>query len=61
MEFPEGMSIFLCSSEKALILYLYSTYFTRKHLKKTLTVSQYRVDTEVFSGTGIRNLQALHI
>lgn len=36
MEFPEGMSIFLCSSEKALILYLYIAYFTEKALKENI-------------------------
>lgn len=32
MEFPEGMSVFLCSSEKAQVLYLYIEYFTEKAL-----------------------------
>lgn len=39
-EFPMRMSVFLYSSEKALILDLYIAYLRRKHLKKTLVFSQ---------------------
>ena len=58
MEFPEGMSIFLYSSEKALVLYLYIACFMEKALKENINV--FSISAQALSGTGVGNLQAFH-